>query len=84
MLAARRIALWDVVAEAVRPGSLDGAIRDAAANSLAEFVARHPRLAAIAFNGKTAARLGRRALGPDEDRFQLIDLPSSSAAFTAL
>jgi G:T/U-mismatch repair DNA glycosylase len=41
----------------------------------------HPRLKAIAFNGQTAARLGRLALtgleGPS-----LIDLPSSSPAYT--
>ena len=82
-LVARRIALWDVVGEAAREGSLDGAIRDAIANPLAEFVARHQRLAAIAFNGQTAAKLGRRVLGPGGDRLQLIDLPSSSPAYTS-
>lgn len=80
-LAARGIALWDVVADASRQGSLDGAIRDASANPLAAFIATHPALRAVAFNGRTAATLGRRALagapGPT-----LIDLPSSSAAFT--
>ena len=80
-LVERRIALWDVVADAVRPGSLDTAIRDARANPLGEFVARHPRLRAVAFNGKTAASIGRRALG-GATNLTLIDLPSSSAAFT--
>ncbi len=80
-LAAREIALWDVVAEARRQGSLDGAIRGAAANALAEFVATHPRLRAIAFNGRTAAALGRRALG-GRPGLAFIDLPSSSAALT--
>lgn len=80
-LAERRIALWDVVGEARREGSLDGAIRGATPNRLADYVATHPRLEAIAFNGQTAARLGRLALaqiaGP-----ALIDLPSSSPAYT--
>jgi TDG/mug DNA glycosylase family protein len=80
-LEARGIALWDVVGEARRQGSLDGAIRDAAANQLADFVATHRRLIAIAFNGQTAARLGRAALAGLED-VQLIDLPSSSPAYT--
>jgi hypoxanthine-DNA glycosylase len=80
-LAARKIGLWDVVGKARRLGSLDGAIREAAANPLSGYVATHPRLAAIAFNGKTAARLGRLALG-DAARVQLIDLPSSSPAHT--
>ena len=80
-LAVREIALWDVVAEARRRGSLDGAIRAATPNELADFVAAHPRLAAIAFNGRTAAAIGRRALGL-RDGLAFIDLPSSSAALT--
>lgn len=80
-LEARGIALWDVVADAARCGSLDGAIRSARANPLASHVEAHPGLRAIAFNGRTAATIGRRALsgiaGP-----AMIDLPSSSAAFT--
>lgn len=80
-LAARGIALWDVVGEARREGSLDGAIRGATANQLADFVMIHTRLRAVAFNGKTAARLGRAALA-DAAGLQLIDLPSSSAAYT--
>ena len=80
-LSARGIALWDVVADATRSGSLDAAIRDARPNHLAEFVAAHPRLAAIGFNGRTAATIGRRAL-IEVGNLTLIDLPSSSAALT--
>ena len=80
-LAARGIVLWDVVADASRSGSLDGAIRGVRPNKLAEFVDTHPRLAAIGFNGRTAAAIGRRALG-QVPNIALIDLPSSSAAFT--
>ena len=80
-LAARGIALWDVVGEAQRQGSLDGAIRSVTPNQLADYAATHPRLRAIAFNGNTAARLGRAALA-GLDGVQLIDLPSSSPAYT--
>ena len=80
-LAARGIALWDVVGEARRQGSLDSAIRDALPNQLADFVAAHSRLTAVAFNGQTAARLGRLAL-TGVSHVQLIDLPSSSPACT--
>ena len=80
-MAARDIALWDVVAEAQRLGSLDGAIRAASPNQLADHVASHPRLKAVAFNGKTAAAIGRRALAACAG-LSLIDLPSSSAALT--
>ena len=80
-LAARGIALWDAVGEARRQGSLDGAIRGATPNRLAEYVATHPRLRAVAFNGQTAGRLGRLALAGVEG-LQLVDLPSSSPAYT--
>ena len=79
-LAARDVGLWDVVGQARRSGSLDGALRDVSANPLAEFVAAQPQLRAIAFNGLTAAKLGRRALGAGA--VTLIDLPSSSPAYT--
>ena len=75
-----RVGLWDVVAGARRSGSLDGAIRDAEANDLPALVATLPDLRAIAFNGQTSARLGRLALGATP--LMLIDLPSSSPAYT--
>ena len=80
-LAERGIALWDVVGEARRAGSLDGAIRDVRANPLTAFAASHPRLRAVAFNGQTAAKIGRAQLA-DIAAPALIDLPSSSAAYT--
>lgn len=79
-LLAHHVGLWDVVAGATRRGSLDGAIRDVEANDLIALVATLPHLRAIAFNGKTAAKLGRLALGPTP--LALIDLPSSSPAYT--
>jgi double-stranded uracil-DNA glycosylase len=75
------IGLWDTVARATRRGSLDADIRLEAANDLSAIAARLPSLAAIAFNGGAAARIGRRALGP-ETAIRLIDLPSSSPAYT--
>ncbi|MBB3925231.1 hypoxanthine-DNA glycosylase [Sphingobium jiangsuense] len=85
-LLARRLGLWDVVAEAVRPGSLDQHLRAIRANSLGEFVAGLPELRAIGFNGTTASRIGRRQLEQDAgfaDRtVALIDLPSTSPANT--
>lgn len=79
-LLARGVGLWDTVASAERRGSLDGAMRAVAPNALDELVASLPKLQAIAFNGGTAARIGRRALGPAP--LTLIDLPSSSPALT--
>ena len=80
-LAERGIGLWDVIGSAQRAGSLDQAIRRPAHNPLEELVAGLPELRAIAFNGGTAAAIGRRLLGALPGGM-LIDLPSSSAAFT--
>ena len=79
-LRSRGVGLWDVVAEAERPGSLDAAIRDPAANDLAALVASLPNLRVVAFNGGTAARLGGRLVG---DRVATLALPSSSPAHAA-
>jgi hypoxanthine-DNA glycosylase len=74
--------LWDVIAEAERKGSLDANIRNESHNALEELVETLPALRAIAFNGGTAARIGRKRLGSLTDRLVLIDLPSSSPANT--
>lgn len=76
------IGLWDTVASATRPGSLDADIRLHEASDLAGLIADLPRLRAIAFNGATSARIGRRQLG--DARLALIDLPSSSPAYASL
>lgn len=79
-LGAARIGLWDVIASAERPGSLDAAIRNPEAADLKRLVASLPNLKAVAFNGGKAARLGRAILG--QTGLVLIDLPSSSPAHT--
>jgi hypoxanthine-DNA glycosylase len=78
-----KVGLWDTVAAATRDGSLDAAIRLHAASDLAGFAATLPDLRAIAFNGATSARIGRRQLGPAPG-LALIDLPSSSPAYASL
>jgi hypoxanthine-DNA glycosylase len=82
-LLSRGVGLWDVIAEAERPGSLDAAIRDPAANDLVALVQTLPALRAVAFNGGTAAKLGGRLLAPVADRLALLPLPSSSPAHAA-
>lgn len=81
-LARHRIGLWDVIAAATRRGSLDQSIRDAEHNRLEHVLHDFPRLQAIAFNGSTAASIGRRMIGGTRSRLTLINLPSSSAANT--
>jgi hypoxanthine-DNA glycosylase len=76
------IGLWDTIASAVRTGSLDAAIREAEHAPLAGLVATLPALRAVAFNGGTSARIGRRLLVGAPVR--LIDLPSSSPAYAGM
>ena len=78
-LKAAGVGLWDVIATATRPGSLDAAIREADSADLRGLVSRLPALRAVAFNGKTAARIGRTSL-EGVAGLTLIDLPSSSPA----
>lgn len=79
-LLARGVGLWDVIGEAERPGSLDTAIRDPAANDLAALITNLPALRGVAFNGGKAAKLGARLVG---DRVPTLALPSSSPAHAA-
>lgn len=75
-----RVGLWDVIAKAKREGSLDSRIRDHATNDLAAL----PNLAAVAFNGGTAAKIGMQALVETRMSLDLVKLPSSSPAYAAV
>jgi TDG/mug DNA glycosylase family protein len=83
-LAERRVGLWDVIASAARRGSLDQAIREAEHNRIEHLLQDFPELQAIAFNGSTAAAVGRKLIGEPPRGIALVDLPSSSAANTRL
>jgi len=85
-----RVALWDVAAAAVRPGSLDASIVHAsvAVNDFGAFLAAHRRIERIFFNGAKAAELYRRLVLP-----RLVEpyasipterLPSTSPAHAAM
>lgn len=86
----RRISLWDVLDNCIRPGSLDSDIVNTSevANRLEDFHHRHPELQAIAFNGQKARHsFTRHFLRHDQTCWQnltLIDLPSTSPAYAAL
>jgi len=63
----RGIALWDVCATADRPGSLDSRIAEATilTNDFAHFLATHPQLTLIAFNGAKAHQIFLRRVLPN-------------------
>ncbi|MGH8687647.1 MAG: DNA-deoxyinosine glycosylase [Burkholderiales bacterium] len=89
LLKRHRIALWDVVAAARRPGSLDASIVPAsiATNDFASFFKRHPRIRLVCLNGGKAAELYRRrvlpTLGSCAD-IRHVRLPSTSPAHAAM
>ncbi len=80
-LLAHGIGLWDVIGACERSGSLDADIRDARPNRLAGLGRLAPHLAAVGFNGRTAARYEdlMRARG-----YLTAVLPSTSPAHAAL
>ncbi len=80
MLVRHRIALWDVVHSCIRPGSLDGDIREASANDVPRLIEKCPGLQTVLFNGGTALRLYKRLLPPLEQKWAL--MPSTSPANT--
>ncbi|HEX8526162.1 DNA-deoxyinosine glycosylase [Allosphingosinicella sp.] len=80
-LLAAGIGLWDTVASATREGSLDQNIKLHSASDLGSLAAGLPSLRAIGFNGGKSAAIGRKALAGRDD-LELVDLPSSSPAFT--
>jgi TDG/mug DNA glycosylase family protein len=89
-LLASRIAVWDVCAAAVRPGSLDANIRAQSikANDFAGFLSDHPAIALIAFNGAAAERLYRDQVLPrlraPQAAIASLRLPSTSPAHASL
>jgi hypoxanthine-DNA glycosylase len=80
------VALWDVLAECERDGSLDTAIAPGsiAVNDIAGVLAAHADLRVVALNGGTAARLFDRhvrpALGERFVTLRVLRLPSTSPA----
>jgi hypoxanthine-DNA glycosylase len=90
ILTAHRIALWDVLAAAERPGSLDSAIIQisAQANDFASFYRAHPRIRRVLFNGRKAEELYRRFVLPASSAevagLHYVSMPSTSPAHAGM
>jgi len=90
LLKRNRVALWDVVAAARRPGSLDSSIvgSSIAVNDFRRFLKSHPHIHLVCFNGAKAAELYRRLvlpkLRPESGKMRYHRLPSTSPAHAAL
>lgn len=83
-----RVALWDVLRECERRGSLDSAIVDATSevNDFPALFARYPNLNTVVFNGAKSAdtfkRRVSRTVVTDARRF--VRMPSTSPAHASL
>jgi len=80
-----RVAVWDVLASCIRPGSLDSAIRNDSmvANDFAAFLAAHRAIERVCFNGAKAADTWRRHVLrglPAARQLEYRPLPSTSPA----
>ncbi|NLG24960.1 MAG: DNA-deoxyinosine glycosylase [Clostridiales bacterium] len=76
------VALWDVVGECERPGSMDADIRNPIANDVAGLLASRPNIAAVLLNGGTAQALFRRLCPGAAGERPTVRLPSTSPAYT--
>lgn len=76
------IAVWDVIANCRRDGSLDSAIRGEAVNDFGRFLAGHSSIATVLFNGAKAEASFLRRVLPTLARTGLTyrRLPSTSPA----
>lgn len=88
-LTARRIALWDVLQQCERSGSLDSAIarQSMVANDFAAFLQEHSQIRCVFFNGRSAAAFWRRLVAPVLPPALVpmtVVLPSSSPAHAGM
>ncbi len=88
-LAASGVALWDVLKSCTRASSLDSDIVGSSIvpNDIGGFLARHPRVRRICFNGAKAEELyvrHVRPLLPDRPDISYLRLPSTSPAHASI
>lgn len=87
-LIASGIAVWDVLAASVRPGSMDADIQmdTAQANDFAGFFRVHPHISRICFNGRKAEEMFARFVAPGTviEPVATVVLPSTSPAYASM
>jgi hypoxanthine-DNA glycosylase len=90
ILTVNGIALWDVLAAAERPGSLDSSIVAASAqvNDFASLYRAHPQIRRVLFNGRKAEDLYRRLVLPglpaEFGHLRYLPMPSTSPAHAGM
>ena len=83
-----RIAVWDVLHQSVRPGSLDADIQldTSEVNDFERFLSLHPDIEMICFNGRKAEAMFRRFVPLDSLQclLRFESLPSTSPAYASM
>ena len=88
-LTAAGVAVWDVLRDCQRPGSLDSSIVKSTerANDFVTFFKRYPTIRLIAFNGAAAQQIFMRRCADVKQEFpalEMVRLPSTSPANAAM
>jgi len=85
-LKAAGIAVWDVLYDCERPGSLDSRIVRASekANDVPGLLSNSPTIKLLAFNGGAANAIFKRHCQLTSTDVQTVQLPSTSPAYAAL
>lgn len=76
------IAIWDVVANCNREGSLDSAIKDVVANNIEDVLMCNPSIKVVLFNGGAAAKFYKKYVKYYPYRTGFFTMPSTSPAYT--
>lgn len=84
------VAVWDVLASSIRPGSMDADIDSSSAvpNDFNRLFSRHRQIQLVCFNGQSAEKLFRQQVAPtiengsNKRRYQV--LPSTSPAYASM
>ena len=88
LLIENKIALWDVLKNAYRSGSLDSNIDESTieANDFVSFLDKHKDIHGVYFNGATSEKLFRKYVLNDleKDKYRFLRLPSTSPANAAM
>jgi len=82
LLLGHDIALWDVLANFRREGSLDSAYKEVVPNDLQLFLEGHQDISKVLFNGKKAEALYKKLIGYYPKDITFLALPSTSPAYT--
>ena len=79
LVRSNQLAVWDVAMSAIRPGSLDTAIKDELPNEIHQFLDKNSEVKCICFNGQKAAAMYKKHFQL-QDHIIYLTLPSTSPA----